>query len=837
MWMLADGAKSGISGKHVAGRIGPNPNPGTVEEFAGELKRLVHRGAGGRLKVSALAKRVDISQSTLYAYLAGTTLPPTHVLDAILGEVGAGPDDVRRMATARDALGQRRRSTGTGAPAVVPRELPLKPSGFTGRIAELARLDTALGAGSGPPVVSVSGTAGVGKTALALHWCHRVAEEFPDGSLYVDLLGFSAGTPRSPGDALSSMLRSLGVTEVPEEVDARSGLLRSLLSGRRMLVLLDNALDAEQVRPLLPGAHSCLVVVTSRAELTGLQVHPGALALVLHPLSDDDAVQLLSGSSALDDPATVAALLARCAGLPLALRIVAARASAFPVAGLGPVAADLLVHDGLDGFEIGDAATSVRTVFSWSERHLDTAEGRLFRLLGLLPTKHADLETVAALNGCDLQLTRRHLGGLARAHLLETVESRIGSDRASAPLRFGLHDLLHEHAREQAAEHLSAAERTAALTGMVEQLVDTCRRAMEELHTNWAQESGARSADPAAHGSDRFPTADDAQAWLRREWNNLVTVLELSASQGWTDHTRDLSDLLRRHLDQGGRHRDAANVLGHLLTSCRTAGDVAGEATALRDLGVAAMRLGEHDAAMRHFDDALSAARRTGDPGLEAAALNNLGNLHERLGDHTLARSCYEQALAQAVEAGIRGGEATLHNNIAVTHNHTGDPAAAVEHCRLSLAIFEEIGDLGGQARALGNLGEAHRHAAAYDISLARLDEALALARRIDAGGIEVEVLNALGETRTAVGDVAGAIEHHQRALAGARMIGDPYEEARASEGVGHAHASAGRLDEAADNWRRAQQIFLDLGLAEARRMAVLLSHDERDLDATATRS
>lgn len=807
---MSDGTLENLE-RTVAGRIGPTPTPGTVAEFACELKRLVRQGAAGRLKVSALARRVDISQSTLYAYLAGTTLPPTEVLDALLREVGAAPDVVRRMATARDALGRRRRHGEADAPTVVPRELPLEPTGFAGRAAELTRLATVLDQGDPTvPLVAISGTAGVGKTALALHWSHRVADRFPDGSLYVDLLGYSGGTPRTPGDVLAGLLRSLGASTLPDDADERARLYRSMVAGRRMLVLLDNAVDAEQVRPLLPGAASCLVVVTSRVELTGLQVQPGALPVVLQPLSDDEGLEVLAGRAGADAPSPAAtALLDRCGGLPLALRIVAARASSYPVDGLAAVAADLLDRNGLDGFEIGDAATSVRAVFSWSERHLEPEACRLFWLMGLLPHKETDPETAAALAGIEPHDARRHLDALLRAHLVEAV-----GRTEPAAARFALHDLLREHAREQAVANLTPEERTAALERMVDEVRATCSRAMELLHISWDE----HPPEPTA-GGPGFDGAEQAQAWLRAEWANLLAVLELTATQGWVGATRDLAELLRRHLDQGGRHRDAARVLGHLLTACREAGDLAGEATALRDLGVAGMRLGDHTAAMAHFDQALDAARRSGDVGSEAGALNNLGNLHERLCDYDAARRCYEQALPLAVAVGIRGGEATLHNNIAVTHKGLGNAAEAIEHCRVALDIFEELGDLGGRARSLGNLGEAHRLAGDTDRAVVRLDEALALARRIDATGIELELLNALGETRTAAGDPGAAVAEHEAALEGARTIGDRYEEARALEGIGSARVATGRDEEAAASWRRSLAIFTDLGLPEADRV------------------
>ncbi|MDX8036050.1 BTAD domain-containing putative transcriptional regulator [Lentzea sp. BCCO 10_0856] len=325
-------------------------------------------------------------------------------------------------------------------PVVVPRQLPAPPRSFTGRARELTALDAVL-TGRPPVVAAVSGMAGVGKTALAVHWAHRVAARFPDGQLYVNLRAFGPDeAPATPGEALRTLLDALG-ERVPASVAAQAGRYRDAVAGKRMLILLDNARDAEQVRPLLPGARGCLVLVTSRNRLTGLVAADGAHPVVVDPLSAEDSRGLLAdrlGAARIADSAAADEIVARCAGLPLALTVVAARVACtgFP---LRVIAAEL--GGGLDSFDGGDSATDVRTAFSWSYRAVGPQAARLFRLLGTHPGHDVSVEDAAALFGA--QQIRPLLSELTRAHLL--AERRPG--------RYVLHDLLRAFAVELAQIH------------------------------------------------------------------------------------------------------------------------------------------------------------------------------------------------------------------------------------------------------------------------------------------------------------------------------------------------------------------------------------------------
>nr|BFE51071.1 hypothetical protein GCM10017745_44980 [Saccharothrix mutabilis subsp. capreolus] len=736
--------------------------------FARELKRWTRRGPRGPVKVAALAKRLAVSQSTLYAYLAGTTLPSSEALDDLLTALEVPADEHRRLATERDRLHRPRGSARPDRPA----ELPADPAGFTGRAAELAALDRALA--EGPPIVVVAGPAGVGKTALAVRWGHRA--RFPDGCLYADLHGYSPGEPREPGAVLAGLLRSLGVDDIPDDPAERAARFRSALARRRLLLVLDNALDVNQVRPLLPGGPPAFTVITSRTDLAGLQVRPGALRVDLRPFDPDDGVELLRAQVGprVDRSAPAALRLAeRCGGLPLALRIVAARAQGGQsleelADGLGP---------GLDGFDVGDPDTAVRTVFSWSLRHLDAQADRDFRLLGAHPAHTIAAPAAAALLGTTAQDAAKRLDVLVRAHLVQHSAGR-----------YGMHDLVRAYSREQPVEGLDAA-----LDRFFDHYTDTLSAVMDVLH-------------PTADTTPKLPVRT-ARDWLDAEWDTLLTLVRAGAAAS-------LGTELQRHLDQGGRHSDALVVLEHVRSAARDAGDRTAEGAALYHLGVAYLRLGRHREAMEHHRRALAICREVGDREGEAGALNNLGNLHERLGHYPEALAHYRQALA--LVEGFRKGRAVLLVNIGVVHVRLGDHEAAVRAYEKALATFTDLGDQGGMARAVGNLAEVHHLAGRHEQAFTLFARALDLAREMGARGIETEVLNNLGAAHAATGHTDLAAGTYADALAVAREVGDRYEEARALEGLGTVTGEVERR-------REALAIYRQLDLPEAARVADLL--------------
>ncbi|RKT55314.1 ATP-binding protein [Saccharothrix australiensis] len=798
------------------GNPGIPEDAGTAADLGRALKHWLRHGPRGPVKVAALAKRVRISQSTLYAYLAGTTLPSGEALDDLLTELAVPAGEHRRLATVRDALHRPRGSAGPARrPRPVPAELPADPVGFTGRGRELAALDRALadGAAGGVPIVVLAGPAGVGKTALAVRWGHRVAAGFPDGCLYADLHGYSPVKPHDPADVLAGFLRSLGVDDpdIPAGGDERAARLRSLLARKRVLVVLDNALDVNQVRPLLPAEPGCFVLVTSRTDLAGLQVRPGARRVDLRPLSADEGVDLLRAhlGDEVDRSAEAALALAeRCGGLPLALRIVVARAHGRSAPSLAELVADLAVQ-GLDLLDVGDPDTAVRTVFSWSLRHLSDEAGRDFRLLGAHPAHDLGLPAAAALLGADVRAAARRLDVLVRAHLIQR----------SAADRFDMHDLVRAYARELVTDDAVPA---VALERLVDHFADAAQRAMDALH-------------PGPEGDAPMPV-DAAREWVDAEWQCLLALIAATARRGWSAATARLAEPLQRHLDQGGRHSDALAVLDHVRDAARAAGDRPAEGAALYHLGVAYLRLGRHEDARRHHRLALDVCRRAGDRLGEAGALNNLGNLYERLGRYDEALEHYREALAIADGLGFAKGRAIVLTNLGVVHTRLGDHDRARRDLGEALSLFA---DPGGRARALGNLAEVHRLGGRTDEALPLFDRALELARGIGARGIETEVLNNLGAAHLAAGAPDLARAHHGEALAVARAVGDRYEEARALEGLGAADRAAGRAagvaagrapaegaDRAVERWREALAIYRQLGLPDADRVRALLAED-----------
>jgi DNA-binding SARP family transcriptional activator len=534
---------------------------------------------------------------------------------ALAPDPAPAPRRAARAALAADAGSRAEAGSppAAGGPPLVPRQLPGAVPHFTGRAAELAALTRALDtAGEQPgtvPIAAIGGTAGVGKTALAVRWAHQVADRFPDGQLYVNLRGYDPGRPVAAPDALAGILGALGVTgpDVPAGAEERAARYRSLLAGRRVLVVLDNAREVEQVRLLLPGTPGCMVVVTSRDSLAGLVARYGASRLDLDLLPGPDAVGLLRvliGARADADPGAAAVLAERCAHLPLALRVAAELTADRPEVSLAGLSAELAgLRQRLDRLDAGgDPRTAVRAVFSWSSRDLDPAAARLFALLGLFPGPDLDRQAAAALAGTPAEAAARALSTLARAHLV----------RPAGPGRYGLHDLLRGYAAEQAARRETGQWRQAALTRLLDYYLHTAAAAAAALHPAAARPASSAPAGPAARagalvigaaaardpgGSADWPGspvtgADAARAWLDAERPVLAAMTAQAAAGGWPGHATGLSAALAPYLEAGRHDADAVAIHGHAVRAARQAGDAAAEEAALRYLAVAVARLG-----------------------------------------------------------------------------------------------------------------------------------------------------------------------------------------------------------------------------------------------------
>jgi DNA-binding SARP family transcriptional activator/tetratricopeptide (TPR) repeat protein len=753
----------------------------------------------------------------------------------------------------------------------VPRSLPGGVPEFVGREDELAALTRLLAqAGRAPGTVVISaigGTAGVGKTAMAVHWAHRVADRFPDGQLYVNLRGYDTGPPVSSDEALAGFLRALGVPgrEIPSEVGERAASYRSLLAGRRVLVLLDNAASSEQVRPLLPGAEGCMALVTSRDSLVGLVAREGACRLELDLMPMSDAIHLLQvliGERALADPDATRILAGQCSRLPLALRVAAERATARGDASLASLTAELADErrrlDLLDAD--GDLDTAVRSVFSWSYRHLDAATSRAFRLASLSPGPEVDAYAMAALMNATTERAGNVLGFLARANLVQPRR----------PGHYIMHDLLRDYARELSAAEDDAEAHTAALTRLFDFYLGAAAAAMDIV---FVAEYAHRPGVPgAAVPVPALTSQADALAWLDSKLSDFVAVTAYSAAHGWPSHAIRLAGTLYRYLDGGGHFAEAAAIHGNARGAARSIADRAAEAEALTNLGVAGARQGRYQKAGDHLERALSLYRAVGDQAGEARALSNLGyvhiqrshyeraeedlhtalGLHRAVGDqageaHALCNLAsidvrqgrYEQAadrcrLARSVyrRNGNRVGEAHAMCNLGEVEMRQGNYRSAASHYRRSLALFRAAGERSGEADALINLADADYRQGRYQRALDQSRRSLAVFREIGEVSGQVHALHGVGQALLAAGRSAEACAQYTDALALARRTSSLYEQARAQDGLGRAWQALGQQDQARTHWQQALALYSRLGAPEADEVRALLREGSGSVSA-----
>jgi DNA-binding SARP family transcriptional activator/tetratricopeptide (TPR) repeat protein len=665
---------------------------------------------------------------------------------------------------------------------VVPRQLPAAPAFFVGRTAELAVLSALLDAATRTVVITaIAGTAGIGKTALAVHWAGQVAAGFPDGQLYVNLRGFDqSGTPASPSEAIRGFLDAIGVPpeRIPASLAAQAGLYRSLLSGKRILIVLDNARDVDQVRPLLPGSPGCLVVVTSRARLTGLAVGDGARLLTLDVLSEDEAGQLLARrletGRAEAEPGSVNALIQLCARLPLALAIAAARAAerpGFPLAGLVAELRDTAGR--LDGLDAGDPASSIRAVFSWSYQSLQTPAAQMFQLLGTLRGPDISTPAAASVAGVPMPAARRALRELAAAHLLTE----------HSPDRYVFHDLLRAYAAEQARSSCSDSELREAVARVLGYFTATgCAAA---LLLNPAREVSSLSAPALPPGVSPDDLADRAQAlaWYEAEHKVLLTAIAQATGAGFDTYACLLTWSLADFLDRRGSWND----------------------------WVTAQQM------------ALPAAIRLGDRALQARTERGLGRAFTELGAFQKAAVHFRRALYLDGELDNLGGQANTHLALARVLEYQHSYRQAIDHARQALSLFRTADDIAGQARTLNGIGWFQVHLGSYQEAVNCCEEALSLYGLTKDQRGEATTFDSLGFAHHHLGNHAQAVTCYWSAVEGFLVLGDRPNLIETLTHMRDSYEAIGEPGNAQVAWERALTILDDLDHPDAARIRVKL--------------
>ncbi len=745
----------------------------------------------------------------------------------------------------------------------VPAQLPAATAGFAGRAEVLADLDQCrtarLSAGS---VVVIAGTAGVGKTALAVHWAHQHRFAFPDGQLYVNLAGYAPVPPMPPERALAAFLRALGVPaeRIPPEADEAAALYRSLLADRRVLVVLDNARSPDQVRSLLPGGPGCMTVITSRDRLDGLTVREGAQPLGLGVLRTDEALALLAGllgaQRAGADPAAVAEVAALCACLPLALRIAAAHLTRHPGHPVAQLAGALRDGNRLAVLTVaGDEQSAVRAAFDLSYATLAPAAQRLFQLVGLHPGADLSGPAAAALAGVEVPQARALLADLTSAHLVDEP----------AADRFAVHDLLRLYAGERAARQISAAGRDAATARLCEFYLRAADAAARVLYPNMQRLPLPERYEPQAprprgipEPGTEFATQAGALAWLEAERPNLVAVVTWAAGHRPQEHGPQeaawlIADALRgyfwmrryaadwlavaaaglaaatarsqpqamaaAHLSLAQARRWLARypaAAGHLARArdlALQAGWQQGAAAALGSLANVYRDQGRLAEAAEHHRQAGEIYQQTGGRGGEATSLGNLGNVLLELGRPDEAAGCLARALAIYREIGARHAEGNMLNSLGCAFLISGRLDEARAHLEQALAVHRETGSREGEADDLNNLAELHLDAGQPQLTRQQATASLALARESGDRRIEVDANNTLGALARQSGDPAAGLRHHQAALQSASEAGYRQGEAAALTGLARAQSDLGRPGEAGAAAERALLISRQTGL------------------------
>jgi tetratricopeptide (TPR) repeat protein len=648
-----------------------------------------------------------------------------------------------------------------------PRQLPIAVQHFIGRETQLeamTRLAEQAASRGESAVIVIEGAAGVGKTTLANHFAHLVHDRFPDAQLYVNMHGFGGvSNPVTANEALRGFIDAFGVSSrsIRASADDQAGLYRSLLADKRALVVIDNAADAEQVRHLIPGGPRCLTIVTSRNRFTGL-VAEGAQAIRLDPFTMTEARNLLIRRLGADrverELPECEKLIRLCAGLPLALNVVAAHAATQPEFSLAVLSGEFRGRE-LDLLETGDPATTTRTVFSWSYQHLSDDAMRMFRLLGIHPGPDINVSATASLCATPVGQARKALDELTRANLLEE----------HLPGRFTFHDLLRAYARELAHAHESTDELAAAERRLLDHYLRTAHGAMRQLYP------ARRPVEmpPPQPGSvpEVFATYEQALAWFRAERRVLLAAITHAGQREFDTYCWQLAWTFVPALDRSGQLHELAKMMKVALTAAERTGDLDVLGRTNYELGFAYQRLGETTEANVYLQQSLELFSQLGDDIAIAQAHHGIALLLHQQGDYVEALKRAQEALRlrrsfdskaaiayseNAVgwiqgrlgnyyetlrhcqrsvelhrESGSRSGEADALDSVGFAYHRLGNHVRAISHFYRSLAIYQEIGDSTGQAASLTNLGDAQFATGQTEAARRNWEQALMMQREI----------------------------------------------------------------------------------------------------------
>jgi tetratricopeptide (TPR) repeat protein/transcriptional regulator with XRE-family HTH domain len=696
-------------------------------------------------------------------------------------------------------------AAGASGTAAAPRMLPRDITSFTGRQEEMQELvDAAVGTaelGGVVRIYAIGGMAGIGKTALAVHAAHRMLAHFPDGQLFADLRGYSAGqVPAEAPEILDMFLRRLGVdsAELPASIDERSGMLRDKLASRRVLMVLDNVATESQVRALLPGGGLSLVVITSRGSLAGLE---GVQRIALDVLPAGQATVLLASligrKRAEAEPDTLRQIGDFCGFLPLALQIVGQNLAARPswtVARLARMLTD--EQNRLEALTAGDR--EVRSAFMVSYRQLPETDARMFRLLGLHPGPDFDVAAAARLTGINTATAELVLDRLALAHLV--------TENTSA--RFGIHDLLRLCARQICKAEESQASRDSALRRLFSHFSQLARSVDASLRL---QQQPAK-ADMAKQAAPFLRPGQKALVIFEIERRNLLPILQLAAGQGWHEQVLQLSESMADPLMMLRQQDDLLRLSEIALSAARKTRNTAATTMALRWRGTAYAGLRRFNEAIACFQDALGICQETGDRNGEGRILNNLGSAHQELGQFENAIAWYDDALAICKETGDRLGQGRTLSNLGLAHSELRHFDRAITCHQEALAIRQKAGDRLGQGRTLSNLGLAHSGMGCFDRAITCHQEALAIFRENGDKYAEGHVLANLGLAYSGWRQFPQAIAYYQDALARFREIGDYHEEGLVLNHLGAAYSELQAPDRAAAYWKEAEEAMKAAG-------------------------